>query len=132
MATISCICPGAYALGVSLMLTVSDAARIRRNSTHLDSDSALCMTICMQLFAEPGLLLLGSQVVPILRAGLVPIELISTVLPSFETYHVGMVRDEATLQVSAPSHGAFSVQCLSGLSSQQVSYYQSCMITYAR
>lgn len=39
--------------------------------------------------------------VPILRAGLVPIELISTVLPAYETYHVGIVRDDDTLQVTA-------------------------------
>jgi uracil phosphoribosyltransferase len=38
-------------------------------------------------------------VIPILRAGLVPVELISTVLPAYETYHIGMVRDEKTLQV---------------------------------
>jgi len=38
------------------------------------------------------------KVVPILRAGLVPIELISTVLPAYETYHVGIVRDDDTLQ----------------------------------
>lgn len=38
------------------------------------------------------------KVVPILRAGLVPLEQISTVLPSYETYHVGLVRDEETLQ----------------------------------
>ena len=82
--------------------------------------------------AEASLLLLGCQVVPILRAGLVPIELISTVLPSFETYHVGMVRDEASLQVSAPPHGALSTQCLSGLSSQQVSNDTSRMATYAQ
>lgn len=39
------------------------------------------------------------QVVPILRAGLVLIEQISTVLPSQVTYHVGLVRNEETLQV---------------------------------
>ena len=44
--------------------------------------------------------LLGAmQVVPILRAGLVLIEQISTVLPSQVTYHVGLVRNEETLQV---------------------------------
>ena len=42
------------------------------------------------------------QVVPILRAGLVLIEQISTVLPSQVTYHVGLVRDEETLQVILP------------------------------
>lgn len=40
------------------------------------------------------------QVVPILRAGLVLVEQISTVLPSQVTYHVGLVRNEDTLQVS--------------------------------
>lgn len=122
MATISSICPEADAFCVCLMITLSDAARTRRCCTHLDSDSAFCVSHDMHAtFCRTGLLLLGSQVVPILRAGLVPIELISTVLPSFQTYHVGMVRDEATLQVSAPSHGARSMQRLSGLSRQQVS-----------
>lgn len=37
-------------------------------------------------------------VVPILRAGLVPIEKAQEVLPSFNTFHVGYVRDEETLQ----------------------------------
>lgn len=40
------------------------------------------------------------QVVPILRAGLVLVEQISTVLPSQVTYHVGLVRNEDTLQVT--------------------------------
>jgi len=39
-------------------------------------------------------------VVPILRAGLVPLEHASTVLPAMQTYHVGLIRDEKTLQVS--------------------------------
>jgi len=38
------------------------------------------------------------QVVPILRAGLVLLEQAMTVLPASETYHVGYVRDEITLQ----------------------------------
>ena len=38
--------------------------------------------------------------VPILRAGLVPLEHASTVLPAMQTYHVGLIRDEKTLQVS--------------------------------
>ena len=42
----------------------------------------------------------GKQVVPILRAGLVPLEHASTVLPAMQTYHVGLIRDEKTLQVS--------------------------------
>lgn len=41
------------------------------------------------------------KVVPILRAGLVIVEQISTVLPSQETYHVGYVRNEETLQASS-------------------------------
>lgn len=40
------------------------------------------------------------QLVPILRAGLVLLEQLSTVLPATETYHVGYVRDDATLQAS--------------------------------
>jgi hypothetical protein len=42
------------------------------------------------------------QVVPILRAGLVLLEQAMTVLPASETYHVGYVRDEATLQARRP------------------------------
>lgn len=38
------------------------------------------------------------KVVPILRAGLVMVEQISTVLPAQVTYHVGLVRNEETLQ----------------------------------
>ena len=40
------------------------------------------------------------QVIPILRAGLVLLEQAGTVLPASQTFHVGYVRDEATLQVS--------------------------------
>lgn len=39
------------------------------------------------------------QVVPILRAGLVILEQAATVIPHTKTYHLGMVRDEETLQV---------------------------------
>ena len=44
------------------------------------------------------------QVVPILRAGLVLVEQIATVLPSQETFHVGYARNEETLQVSQSHH----------------------------
>ena len=44
------------------------------------------------------------QVVPILRAGLVLIENIATVLPAQVTYHVGLVRNEETLQVCPCIH----------------------------
>lgn len=47
------------------------------------------------MFMPPGI-----QVVPILRAGLVLLEQAQTTLPACETYHVGYVRNEATLQVS--------------------------------
>ena len=40
-------------------------------------------------------------VVPVLRAGLVPLEQASTVLPSMVTYHVGLIRDEQTLKARA-------------------------------
>ena len=40
-----------------------------------------------------------AQVVPILRAGLVLLDQAATVLPNAATYHVGYVRDEATLEV---------------------------------
>ena len=53
-----------------------------------------------------------SQVVPILRAGLIPLEQASTVLPAMQTYHVGLVRDEKTLQVSGACGGC---QCISSL-----------------
>jgi len=36
--------------------------------------------------------------VPILRAGLVPIEKAQEVLPTFDTFHIGYVRDEDTLE----------------------------------
>jgi uracil phosphoribosyltransferase len=39
------------------------------------------------------------QVVPILRAGLVLLEQAATLLPAQETYHLGYVRDDETLQV---------------------------------
>lgn len=39
------------------------------------------------------------QVVPILRAGLVLLEQAATVLPSSQTFHVGYVRNEDTLEV---------------------------------
>ena len=38
------------------------------------------------------------KVVPILRAGLVLLENTSTILPASETYHVGYVRNESTLE----------------------------------
>ena len=38
------------------------------------------------------------QLVPILRAGLVLLEQTSTLLPAQQTYHVGLVRNEETLQ----------------------------------
>lgn len=44
------------------------------------------------------------QVVPVLRAGLVLLEQAATVLPSSETYHVGHIRDENTMQVAKPCH----------------------------
>jgi hypothetical protein len=47
------------------------------------------------------------QVVPILRAGLVLLEQAGTVLPISETYHVGYVRNEETLQVGT-SRSSFS------------------------
>ena len=51
------------------------------------------------------------QVIPILRAGLVLLEQAGTVLPASQTFHVGYVRDEATLQVSllyGRQHGYYS------------------------
>lgn len=39
------------------------------------------------------------KVIPVLRAGLVLLEQAGTVLPMSETYHVGYVRDDATLKV---------------------------------
>ncbi|MEW5312054.1 MAG: hypothetical protein WDW38_003714 [Sanguina aurantia] len=41
------------------------------------------------------------KVVPILRAGLVLLEQAQTLMPFHETYHVGYVRDEVTLQARA-------------------------------
>ena len=42
------------------------------------------------------------QVVPILRAGLVLLEQAATVLPNSQTFDVGYVRNEETLEVSRP------------------------------
>lgn len=39
------------------------------------------------------------QVVPILRAGTVLLEQVGTVLPVTQTYHVGYVRNDETLEV---------------------------------
>ena len=50
---------------------------------------------------------------PILRAGLVLLEQAASVLPASETYHVGLVRDESTLQVSLGSRTADLPLCLS-------------------
>ena len=51
---------------------------------------------CMLTIYIPG------QVVPILRAGLVLLEQAATVLPNSQTFHVGYVRNEETLEVSLP------------------------------
>ena len=54
---------------------------------------------------------IAAQVVPILRAGLVMVEQISTVLPAQVTYHVGLVRNEETLQVQIILQQAFPMLC---------------------
>lgn len=41
------------------------------------------------------------KVIPILRAGLILLEQASTLLPASETYHVGYVRDDKTLQATS-------------------------------
>ena len=51
---------------------------------------------CMLIICSP------EQVVPILRAGLVLLEQAATVLPNSQTFHVGYVRNEETLEVSLP------------------------------
>jgi uracil phosphoribosyltransferase len=54
------------------------------------------------------------QVIPILRAGLVLLEQASTLLPASETYHLGYVRDDETLQVwtaAAAVAAGTHVQC---------------------
>lgn len=50
-----------------------------------------------------GFTLLYMQVIPILRAGLVLLEQAATLLPASETYHLGYVRDDDTLQVRGSS-----------------------------
>lgn len=45
------------------------------------------------------------QVVPILRAGLVLLEQAATMLPVTQTYHVGYVRNEDTLEVCVCRRG---------------------------
>lgn len=64
-----------------------------------------------QASADAGTMCTRLQVVPILRAGLVLLEQAGTVLPMSETYHVGYVRDEETLQASGGGH--FSARALS-------------------
>lgn len=51
------------------------------------------------------------QVVPILRAGLILMEQAATLLPVTQTYHVGYVRDDQTLEVCAC---CTLVHCLAG------------------
>jgi uracil phosphoribosyltransferase len=64
---------------------------------------------CRTGMQSKGILtILLSQVVPILRAGLVPLEQVATVLPAYETYHVGLVRDEQSFEVSL-MHAAVSL-----------------------
>lgn len=50
------------------------------------------------------------QVIPILRAGLVLLEQAATLLPASETYHLGYVRDDETLQVGGSGRNRRS-QC---------------------
>ncbi len=49
----------------------------------------MCVCVCVRA---------RTQVVPILRAGLILLEQAQQVLPAHETYHVGYVRDEETLE----------------------------------
>lgn len=51
------------------------------------------------------------QVVPILRAGLILMEQAATLLPVTQTYHVGYVRDDQTLEVCADSAAALLGSC---------------------
>lgn len=59
-----------------------------------------CRLTCWDLTARRLLLW---QVVPILRAGLLLLEQAATLLPVTQTYHVGYVRSDETLEVSKPS-----------------------------
>jgi hypothetical protein len=56
---------------------------------------------CSQLLGGGCDWRLWGQVVPILRAGLVLLEQATTVLPCSQTFHVGYVRNEETLEVCA-------------------------------
>ena len=51
-------------------------------------------------------IMLLMQVVPILRAGLILMEQAATLLPVTQTYHVGYVRDDQTLEVCADAAAA--------------------------
>ncbi|KAM0036306.1 putative uracil phosphoribosyltransferase [Helianthus debilis subsp. tardiflorus] len=53
---------------------------------------------CMQITWQMVHLKLGTKVVPILRAGLALAEHASSILPATNTYHLGVSRDEETLQ----------------------------------
>ena len=71
------------------------------------------------------------QVVPILRAGLVMVEQISTVLPAQVTYHVGLVRNEETLQVRQHSSrlfllALFELFCILALLNGHLHFEKSC------
>jgi hypothetical protein len=75
----------------------------------LTSACGLLSIINPPLLSHPLLLLLlRLQVIPILRAGLVLLEQAATLLPASETYHLGYVRNDETLQVQNSSSSSSS------------------------
>jgi uracil phosphoribosyltransferase len=69
------------------------------------------------------------QVVPILRAGLVLLEQAATLLPASETYHLGYVRDDETLQVGSDvRHHSMIASVMTALGCHSLGLSQQCRL----
>ena len=95
--------PGRYHLAddcLAILATKLILPEIIQQAKQSLSWHALCMNEVMtQSMLSEDANMVG-QVVPILRAGLVLLEQAATVLPNSQTFHVGYVRNEETLEVS--------------------------------
>ena len=95
--------PGGYHLAdscLAILATKLILPEIIQQAKQSLSWHALCMDDVMtQSIGSDDVDIIG-QVVPILRAGLVLLEQAATVLPNSQTFHVGYVRNEETLEVS--------------------------------
>ena len=92
----ACACPG---LLPCILISPCCCMRIASQTPGLGC--AACVPNLLRVIPAGASTKARLQVVPILRAGLVLLEQASTVLPNAATYHVGYVRDEATLEVRA-------------------------------